>query len=57
MPILGPHKKWKYDLHPSLRLAQSVVKGMKEKTGRSLDEWLRHVEKAGPPGEKERAHG
>jgi len=55
VPISGPHKKWKYDLHPSVRMAQSIIKGMKEKTGRSLDEWLRHVKKAGPAGEKERA--
>jgi hypothetical protein len=32
------HKNWKYDLHPSVRPVQSVISGMKEKTGRSLDE-------------------
>ena len=47
------HKVWKYDLHPSMRMVQSVIAGMKEKTGRSLDEWLRTVEKDAPRGEKE----
>lgn len=55
MAISGPHKRWKYDLHPSVRMADSIIKGMKEKTGRSLDEWVRHANKAGPAGEKERA--
>ena len=55
MAISGPHKRWKYDLHPSVRMAESVTKGMKEKTGRSIDEWVRHVNQHGPGGEKERA--
>jgi hypothetical protein len=54
MAIPGPHKRWKYDLHPSVAMAHSVIAGMKEKTGRSIDEWVRHVNKAGPAGEKER---
>ncbi len=55
MAIPGPHKRWKYDLHPSVRMADSIIKGMKEKTGRSLEEWVRHANKSGPAGEKERA--
>jgi hypothetical protein len=55
MAIPGPHKRWKYDLHPSTRLAESIIKGMKEKTGRSLDEWVSHTKKSGPAGENERA--
>ena len=54
MPIPGPHKRWKYDLHPSVAMAHSVIAGMKEKTGRSLDEWVRLAKKHGPGGEKER---
>jgi hypothetical protein len=34
---------------------EHVITGMKEKTGRSLEEWLRFVKKEGPSGEKERA--
>jgi len=55
MPIPGPHKRWKYDLHPSVRMADSIIKGMKEKTGRSIDEWVAHAKKHGPADEKERA--
>jgi hypothetical protein len=36
-------------------MARSVIAGMKEKTGRSLDEWVQHAKKHGPSGEKERA--
>jgi hypothetical protein len=36
-------------------MADSIIKGMKEKTGRSIDEWVSHVKKHGPAGEKERA--
>jgi hypothetical protein len=35
-------------------MAQSGVASLKEKTGRSLEEWLKLVKKAGPPTEKER---
>src|SRR5271165_4788250 len=55
MPIPGPHKRWKYDLHPSVQMAHSVIAAMKEKTGRSIDEWVRHVKQHGPADEKQRA--
>ena len=55
MAISGPHKRWKYDLHPSVAMAHSVIAGMKEKTGRALHEWVRLAKKDGPAGEKERA--
>jgi len=55
MPTATTHKKWKYDLHPSVRMVQSVIAGMKEKTGRSIDEWIKLTKKEGPSGEKERA--
>jgi effector-binding domain-containing protein len=48
------HKQWKYDLHPSVLMLRSVIAGMKQKTGRSLEEWLAFVKKSGPAGEKER---
>lgn len=54
MPQSGPHKRWKYDLHPSVAMAHSVIAGMKQKTGRSLDEWVHVAKKHGPAGEKER---
>jgi hypothetical protein len=54
MPVKPSCKKWQYDLHPSVRMVQSVVAAMKEKTGRSLEEWIKLVKKDGPAGEKER---
>ena len=55
MAISGPHRRWKYDLHPSVQMAHSVIASMKEKTGRSIDEWVRHVHRHGPAEEKQRA--
>jgi hypothetical protein len=46
---------WKYHEYKSLRMVQSVIAGMKKKTGRSLEEWLRLVNQDGPESEKERA--
>ena len=43
-----------YSVHPGVAMAQSVVAKMKEKTGRTLDEWILFVKKHGPPMEKER---
>jgi len=54
MPNAATHRKWKYDLHPSVRMLQSVIAGMKEKTGHSLEEWVRLAKKEAPAGEKER---
>jgi len=35
-------------------MTQKWVAALKEKTGRSLDEWLKLIKKSGPPSEKER---
>ncbi len=43
-----------YDVHPSMAMVQNVIAGMKQKTGRSLEEWIKLVEKQAPAGEKER---
>ena len=55
MATAAARRKWKYDVHPSVRMVEHVIAGMKEKTGRSLEDWLRFVKKEGPSGEKERA--
>src|SRR5438874_2536332 len=47
-------KKWTYDLHPGLAMTQSVLAGMKEKTGRSPDEWVALIKKQAPPSETQR---
>jgi hypothetical protein len=46
--------KSSYDVHPSLAMYQTSVANLKQKTGRSLEEWLKFVEKEGPTSEKER---
>ncbi|HKY29354.1 MAG TPA: DUF5655 domain-containing protein [Pyrinomonadaceae bacterium] len=43
-----------YGVHPGVLMTQKWVAELKQKTGRSLDEWLRYVKKEGPKDEKER---
>src|ERR1700730_7319109 len=43
-----------YDVHPSLSMYQSSLAALKQKTGRTLEEWIKFVEEEGPPTEKER---
>ncbi|HKV93676.1 MAG TPA: DUF5655 domain-containing protein [Candidatus Angelobacter sp.] len=54
MPATKSAAKASYDVHPSLAMFQSSLAGLKQKTGRTLDEWIKFVEKEGPPTEKER---
>jgi hypothetical protein len=43
-----------YSVHPGVLMTQKWIAELKEKTGRSLDEWVKHIQKAGPKEEKER---
>jgi hypothetical protein len=43
-----------YAVHPGVEMMQLWVQTLKEKSGRSLEEWLRLVEQAGPADEKGR---
>ncbi len=43
-----------YDAHPSLAMVQKWLAGLKEKTGRSMEEWIALVKKEGPRDEKSR---
>jgi len=43
-----------YDVHPSLGMYQSSLAALKQKTGRTLEEWVKLVQKSGPAKEKER---
>jgi hypothetical protein len=47
-------KKSIYGVHPGVLMTQKWIAELKQKTGRTLDEWLRLVKKEGPPTEKER---
>jgi len=57
MPKTGskPKKKSIYSVHPGVVMTQKWVAELKQKTGRSLDEWLRHIKKSGPKDEKDRS--
>jgi len=46
--------KSKFDVHPGVLMTQSIITAMKEKTGRSLEDWLEVVGNDGPATEKER---
>src|SRR5258707_5720328 len=43
-----------YGVHPGVLMTQKWLAQLKQKTGRSLEEWLRLIKKDGPPTEKER---
>ncbi len=47
-------KKSIYGVHPGVVMTQRWIAELKQKTGRTLDEWLRLIKKGGPPTEKER---
>ena len=41
-----------YSVHPGVKMVQKWVAELKEKTGRSLEEWVRFIKKNGPKEEK-----
>ena len=43
-----------YSVHPGVVMVQSWLVSLPEKTGRSLDEWIRLVEEEGPATDQER---
>lgn len=43
-----------YSVHPSVAYAQAIINNLPKTTGRSIDEWIGLVKKAGPTGEKDR---
>lgn len=43
-----------YDPHPSIQMIQEWITTLKAKTGRSLPEWLKFINKEGPEGEAAR---
>jgi hypothetical protein len=56
MPKAATQQKKKsiYGVHPGVAMTQKWVAELKQKTGRSLDEWLRLIKKSGPKEEKAR---
>ena len=49
-----PQATHPYSVHPSVQYVRNWIDTLSQKTGRSLDEWLRLVEEQGPPTAKER---
>jgi hypothetical protein len=41
-------KKSIYSVHPGVLMTQKWISELKQKTGRTLEEWLAHIKKAGP---------
>ncbi len=42
-----------YSVHPGVAMVQRWIAEMKVKTGRTLDEWVKHIKQAGPETEKD----
>ena len=47
-------KKSIYGVHPGVAMTQKWIAELKQKTGRTLEEWLRLIKKSGPKDEKAR---
>ena len=43
-----------YGFHPGVSMTRKWITELKQKTGRTLDDWLKFIKKEGPPTEKER---
>lgn len=46
-------KKSPYSVHPGVMMVQKWTRELKQRTGRTLEEWLRHIKKEGPKEEKD----
>ena len=49
-----PKKKSIYGVHPGVLMTQKWITELKQKTGRSLEEWLAFIKKSGPKDEQAR---
>lgn len=54
MPATQTKKKSVYSVHPGVLMTQKWIGELKQKTGRTVEEWLKHIKKEGPQDEKER---
>src|SRR6186997_2510579 len=55
MPSKSTAKKSPYSLHPSFAMEESSLVNLKERTGKSLEQWVAIVKKSAPKEAKERA--
>ena len=54
MSATQPKRKSIYGVHPGVAMTQKWIAELKDKTGRTLDEWLKLIKKSGPKDEKAR---
>jgi hypothetical protein len=54
MPAAKTATKYNFDVHPSLAMYHTTLAGLKQKTGKSLEEWITLVKKSAPATEKAR---
>jgi len=54
MPKTATQPKSIYGIHPGVLMTQKWIAELKQKSGRTLDDWLKFIKKEGPPTEKER---
>ena len=54
MPKTATKTKSIYGVHPGVAMTIKWIGELKQKTGRSLDEWLKFIKKEGPPTEQAR---
>jgi hypothetical protein len=54
MSATRPKRKSIYSVHPGVLMTQKWIAELKQKTGRSLEEWLKHIKREGPKTEVER---
>jgi len=54
MPKTATKTKSIYGVHPGVLMTQKWIAELKQKTGRTLEEWLRFIKKEGPPTEQTR---
>jgi hypothetical protein len=54
MAATQPKKKSIYGVHPGVAMTQKWIADLKQKTGRSLDEWLKLIKRSGPKEEQAR---
>jgi len=54
MPKTATKKKSIYGVHPGVLMTQKWIAELKQKPGRTLEEWLRFIKKEGPPTEQTR---
>lgn len=54
MPKTATRKKSIYGVHPGVVMTVKWISELKQKTGRTLDEWIKFIRKEGPPTEQAR---